>query len=316
MVMTSLDVLSVGRISVDLYAMEPNVGFDGQQNFQKSVGGSPTNVAVAAAQLGLRVGLATKVGDDAFGEYIRGRLNNWGVSTDYVGTGDGKQTPLALAALTPPESPTVIFYRGPAAPDTTLTVDDVPADVVRGTRVLWISQGSLAQGSTAETCLEWMAMRTRNDHTILDLDYRPSLWGSIDAAREMAVRAISLSTVVVGNRDECEVALGTRDPDAAADALLQSGVRLAIIKLGADGALLATATERVRIPAIPVDVVCGLGAGDAFGGSLCWGLLNEWSLDRIGLYANAAGALVSTRLTCADAMPRMDELVTLVGEAA
>jgi 5-dehydro-2-deoxygluconokinase len=296
--------------------MEPNVGFDGQQNFQKSVGGSPTNVAVAAAQLGLRVGLATKVGDDAFGEYIRGRLNNWGVSTDYVGTGDGKQTPLALAALTPPESPTVIFYRGPAAPDTTLTVDDVPADVVRGTRVLWISQGSLAQGSTAETCLEWMAMRTRNDHTILDLDYRPSLWGSIDAAREMAVRAISLSTVVVGNRDECEVALGTRDPDAAADALLQSGVRLAIIKLGADGALLATATERVRIPAIPVDVVCGLGAGDAFGGSLCWGLLNEWSLDRIGLYANAAGALVSTRLTCADAMPRMDELVTLVGEAA
>jgi 5-dehydro-2-deoxygluconokinase len=132
----------------------------------------------------------------------------------------------------------------------------------------------------------------------------------------MAVRAISLSTVVVGNRDECEVALGTRDPDVAADALLQSGVRLAIIKLGAEGALLATATERVCIPAIPVDVVCGLGAGDAFGGSLCLGLLNEWSLDRIGLYANAAGALVSTRLTCADAMPRMDELVTLVGEAA
>jgi 5-dehydro-2-deoxygluconokinase len=260
--------------------------------------------------------LATKVGDDAFGEYIRGRLDNWGVSTDYVGTGDGKQTPLALAALTPPESPTVIFYRGPAAPDTTLTVDDVPVDVVRGTRALWISQGSLAQGSTAETCLEWMAMRTRNDHTILDLDYRPSLWGSIDAARDMAVRAISLSTVVVGNRDECEVALGTRDPDTAADALLRSGVRLAIIKLGADGALLSTTSERVRIPAITVDVVCGLGAGDAFGGSLCLGLLNEWPLDRIGLYANAAGALVSTRLTCADAMPRIDELVTLVGEAA
>ena len=316
MVMNPLDVLSVGRISVDLYAMEPHVGFDGQQNFQKSVGGSPTNVAVAAAQLGLRVGLATKVGDDAFGDFIRGRLEKWGVSTDYVGTGNGKQTPLALAALTPPESPTVIFYRGPAAPDTTLTADDVPAEVVRGTRVLWISQGSLAQGSTAETCLEWMAMRNRDDHTILDLDYRPSLWGSLDAARDMAVRAISLSTVVVGNRDECEVALGTRDPDTAADALLQSGVRLAIIKLGADGALLATSTERVRIPAIPVAVVCGLGAGDAFGGSLCLGLLNEWSLDRMGLYANAAGALVSTRLTCADAMPRIDELTTLLGEAA
>ena len=316
MVMTPLDVLSVGRISVDLYAMEPNVGFDGQQHFQKSVGGSPTNVAVAAAQLGLRVGLATKVGEDAFGDYIRDRLTTWGVSTEFVGTAGGKQTPLALAALTPPESPTVIFYRGPAAPDTALTVDDVPAEVVRSARVVWISQGSLAQGSTVETCLEWMAMRTRDNHTVLDLDYRPSLWSSVDAARDMAVRAISLSTVVVGNREECEVALGTSDPDTAADAILDAGVRLAIIKLGADGALLATSTERVRIPAIPVDVVCGLGAGDAFGGSLCFGLLNDWSLDRIGRYANAAGALVSTRLTCADAMPRIEELTSLVGEAA
>jgi 5-dehydro-2-deoxygluconokinase len=132
----------------------------------------------------------------------------------------------------------------------------------------------------------------------------------------MAINAIARATVVVGNREECEIALGTSDPDEAADALLKAGVRLAIIKLGADGALFATATERVRIPAIPVDVVCGLGAGDAFGGSLCLGLLNNWSLERIGLYANAAGALVSTRLTCADAMPSVSELTAMVGEAA
>jgi 5-dehydro-2-deoxygluconokinase len=314
--MAPLDVLSVGRISVDLYAVEPNVGFEGQQSFQKSVGGSPTNVAVAAVQLGLSVALATKVGDDAFADYVRARLTSWGVGTAYVGTSNGGQTPLAMAALTPPESPTVIFYRGPAAPDTTLTVSDVPADVVRDARVLWISQGSLAQGSTATTCLEWMALRSRDSHTILDLDYRPSLWNSVEAARDMAARAIALATVVVGNREECEIALGTSDPDDAADALLTAGVRLAIIKLGADGALLATATERVRIPALPVDVVCGLGAGDAFGGSLCLGLIKDWNLERIGRYANAAGALVSTRLTCADAMPSVSELTALVGEAA
>ena len=314
--MLPLDVLSVGRISVDLYAVEPNVGFEGQQSFQKSVGGSPTNVAVAAAQLGRRVGLATKVGDDKFGEYVRTRLAGWGVLTDYVGVQHGAQTPLALAALTPPETPTVIFYRGPAAPDTTLTLDDVPADVVSDAHILWISQGSLSQGSTADSCLNWMGLRTREQHTILDLDYRPALWATVDAARAMATRAISLATIVVGNREECEVALGTSDPDAAADRLLEAGVRLAIIKLGADGVLLATASERVRIPAIPITLVCGLGAGDAFGGALCHGLLNEWGLEEIGKFANAAGALVSTKLTCADAMPTVTELNELLAAAA
>jgi 5-dehydro-2-deoxygluconokinase len=314
--MQPLDLLSVGRISVDLYAVEPNVGFDGQQSFQKSVGGSPTNVAVAAAQLGHRVALATKVGDDAFGDYVRGRLLDWGVLTDFVGTQPGAQTPLAFAALTPPETPTVIFYRGPAAPDTMVAKTDVPDDVVTNARILWISQGSLAQGTTAETCLTWMGMRSRDQHTILDLDYRPSLWTDIESARAMATTAIGLASVVVGNREECAVAVGTDVPDDAADALLEAGVRLAIIKLGADGSLLATATERIRIPATPIDVVCGLGAGDAFGGALCHGLLNEWDLDRIGRTANAAGALVSTKLTCADAMPTVGELATMMGEAA
>ena len=314
--MAPLEVLSVGRVSVDLYAVEPNVGFDGQQSFQKSVGGSPTNVAVAAAQLGHRVALATRVGDDAFGDYVKGRLLDWGVVTDFVTRQSNSQTPLALAALTPPETPTVIFYRGPAAPDTTLVAADVPADVVRDARILWISQGSLAQGSTAETCLTWMGMRSRDQHTILDLDYRPSLWTDRDAARAMATRAIALATVVVGNREECDVAVGTSDPDAAADALLAAGARLAIIKLGADGALLATESERIRIPAIPIDLVCGLGAGDAFGGALCHGLLNDWDLEQIGRTANAAGALVSTRLTCADAMPNITELDAMMAGAA
>lgn len=314
--MEPIEVLSVGRISVDLYAVEPHVGFDGQQSFQKSVGGSPTNVAVAAAQLGHRVALVTKVGDDSFGDYARARLSEWGVLTNFVARQPNSQTPLALAALTPPETPTVIFYRGTAAPDTTLTENDVPADVVRDARILWISQGSLAQGSTANTCLAWMGLRTRDQHTILDLDYRPSLWADRDAARAMATRAISLATVVVGNREECDVAVGTSDPDAAADALLAAGARLAIIKLGADGALLATATVRIRIPATPIDLVCGLGAGDAFGGALCHGLLNDWDVERIGRFANAAGALVSTRLTCADAMPTIAELDALMAGVA
>lgn len=310
----SLDVISVGRVSVDLYASELGVGFAGQQSFTKSVGGSPTNVAVAAARLGHRAAIVTRVGDDGFGQYVRARLADWGVDTRFVTTEVGGQTPLALAALDPPETPQVVFYRGPEAPDTQITVDDVPQQDIRQARVLWISQGSLARGVTASTCLQWMRLRERGGHTILDLDYRAALWPDSSAAREAAAEAIALATVVVGNREECAVAVGTDDPDSAADALLSAGVTLAIIKLGADGALMATADERWRVAPIPVSVVCGLGAGDAFGGALCHGLLSGWEVPRIGEFANAAGALVSTRLTCADAMPTVGELTTMLEE--
>ncbi|MEK9536208.1 MAG: PfkB family carbohydrate kinase, partial [Aquiluna sp.] len=235
----SFEVVSVGRISVDLYAQEPHAGFDQQQSFRKSVGGSPTNVAVAAARLGHNVALVTKVGDDDFGNYIRHRLEGWGVTTDYVGSVTGAQTPLAFAALTPPETPHVVFYRGEAAPDTQIVASDVPDEVITDAKIVWISQTSLAQGSTAEACLAWMEMRNQNQHTILDLDYRPTLWPSVQEAHSMAQRAIAQATVVVGNSEECEVALGVSEPDAAADALLEAGVSLAIIKMGAEGALLA-----------------------------------------------------------------------------
>jgi 5-dehydro-2-deoxygluconokinase len=302
-----MDVLSVGRVSVDLYAQEANIGFDGQQTFQKSIGGSPTNVAVAVARLGLASALATKVGDDGFGEYVRNKLKGFGVTTDYVLTQPGAQTPLAFAALTPPETPTIAFYRN-QAPDTTLRSADIPAEDIKEVKILWISQSALAIGTTSEAAVSWMKLRDPSQHTIVDLDYRATLWASKDAARAKAQESISLATIVVGNLQECEVALGSNDENEAADGLLALGVKLAVIKLGADGVLLATSSEQVRIAPTPVDVVCGLGAGDAFGGALCYGILKGWGLEQMGRFANAAGALVSTRLTCADAMPSLSEL--------
>lgn len=311
-----MDVLSVGRISVDLYAKEANAGFEDQQSFTKSIGGSPTNVAVACSRLGLETALVTKVGDDGFGRYAIKKLQGFGVDTSFIQIKKDAQTPLAFAALTPPETPTVIFYRGEQAPDTCLVEEDVPQQVVKQTKILWISQASLSLGSTAKTCLSWMQLREQDSHTILDLDYRPSLWSGKGAARAMAQQAIALASVVVGNLEECEVAVGTANPDEAADALLAAGVSLAIVKLGADGVLMATKDQRITVASKQVDVVCGLGAGDAFGGALCYGLLNGWDLERIGNFANAAGALVATRLTCADAMPTVSELDQLQRGAA
>jgi 5-dehydro-2-deoxygluconokinase len=264
-------------------------------------------VAVAAARLGLASALATKVGEDGFGEYVRNKLTGFGVATDYVFTQAGAQTPLAFAALTPPETPTIAFYRN-QAPDTTLQSIDIPESAIKEVKILWISQSALAVGETAEAAISWMQLRESSQHTIVDLDYRASLWVNKGAARAKAQESMKLATIVVGNLQECEVALGSQDENEAADALLGLGVKLAVIKLGAAGVLLATPTERVRIAPTPVEVVCGLGAGDAFGGALCYGILQGWDLEQMGRFANAAGALVSTRLTCADAMPTLSEL--------
>ena len=305
------EVVCVGRISVDLYAVEKNVGFDGPQSFTKSVGGSPTNVAVAAARLGRQAAIVTKVGGDGFGTFVRSKLADWGVCIDHVGIDPQGQTPLALTALDPADTPQVAFYRGNSAPDTTLLAADLSFETVLNCGVLWISHGALAQGTTAAAAMTWLEWRNRTGHTVLDLDYRPALWPDLETSRQMSRKAIGLSTVVIGNLDECEMALGTRDPEAAAAALLSAGVALAVIKRGGDGVYLATAGERWNIAPIPIEVVSGLGAGDAFGGALSHGLLSGWSPDVIGHFANAAGAIVASRLACAEAMPTLEELESM-----
>jgi len=306
--MAVCDLLTVGRVSVDLYPLESGVGFDGDQTFVKSIGGSPTNVAVGAARLGLRVAAVTGVGDDGLGRFVRARLAGHGVDTRYVRVVPQGRTPLAIVALDPPPTPQVAFYRDDLAPDATLPVDLLDDDVVSGARAVWISHAVLAAGSTASSTLHWLGRRHRARYTVLDLDHRPALWRDGESARRSAEQAIALCDVVIGNQAECEMALGIRDDDRAADELLARGVRLAVVKLGPDGALLATAGQRLRVATRPVEVVCGLGAGDAFGGALVHGLLAGFGLDRIGRMACDAGAFVSARLTCSDDMPTAADL--------
>jgi 5-dehydro-2-deoxygluconokinase len=149
---------------------------------------------------------------------------------------------------------------------------------------------------------------------VVDLAYRPPFWpGEAEASR--AIRAaLDHATVAIGNRRECGVAVGAADPDGAADALLEAGIELAVVKLGGEGVLVATADGRTLVPPVPVEVVCGLGAGDAFGGALCHGLLAGWPPVEAVRFANAAGAIVASRLLCADAMPAEGEVQELLEE--
>jgi 5-dehydro-2-deoxygluconokinase len=309
-------VVTVGRVSIDLYAREAGAAFRDDQTFSKSVGGSPTNVAVAAARLGHHATLVTKVGGDELGGYVVERLRGWGVDTTHIGVARGNLTPVVLAALDPPEEPKLIFHRQPDAPDTTLVTSDLPADLLQSCDVFWMSGCALSRGSTAVASMEWLQRRNRRQHTVLDLDYRPSFWGSVDDAQRAAQTAIDYCSVVVGNRTECEMALGTGEPQAAVDMLLDRGVTLAIVKMGAAGVLLATANERVTVAPLRITLVCGLGSGDAFGGALIHGLVNGWDVRTIGEHANAAGAYVATQLTCADAMPDIARLTSFMNDPA
>lgn len=308
--------MTVGRVSVDLYAREAGAAFRDDQTFSKSVGGSPTNVAVAAARLGHHATLVTKVGSDELGGYVVERLRSWGVDTANIGVARGNLTPVVLAALDPPEEPKLIFHRQPDAPDTTLVTADLSDRLLHSCDVFWMSGCALSRGSTADASMQWLERRNRKSHTVLDLDYRPSFWNSVEDARRAAQAAIRWCSVVVGNRTECEMALGTGDPALAADILLERGVTLAIVKMGAAGVLLATTHERVTIKPLRITLVCGLGSGDAFGGALVHGLINGWDTQSIGEHANAAGAYVATQLTCADAMPDIAQLTAFMNDPA
>ena len=312
----SVELLTVGRVGVDIYPLQ-NGPLKDVSTFQKFLGGTATNVAVGAARLGHRTAVLTKVGPDGFGAYVREALEQFGVDASYVGTAENLLTPVVFCELDPPEDPPLTFYRLPVAPDLQLTAADVPWDLVEQVPVLWVTGTGVSVEPARSTQLEMLARRGRPEpgsgrHTVLDLDWRPMFWPSPEEARSEYDLMLGSVSVVVGNRAEVEVAVGTAEPHVAADRLLAKGVELALVKLGGEGVLVATSDARTVVPPHPVQVVCGLGAGDAFGGALVHGLLAGWSPTRTAEYANAAGAIVASRLACADAMPTTAELDALV----
>jgi 5-dehydro-2-deoxygluconokinase len=308
----SLDVLTIGRVSVDLYPEQVGVPLAEVRTFRKMLGGSPTNVAVAAARFGRRAGVITKVGHDPFGEYVRRALSDFGVDPSRVGIEPGLRTPLAFCEIFPPDRFPLLFYRDPKAPDMTVRLDEVDLDEVARVPLFWTTGTGLSDEPSRRTTLACLQMRRPDSGiTVHDLDYRPMFWSSAEEAARLARQALASATVVVGNLDEAQVAVGDLPAPEAAAALLTLGPSLAVVKLGADGALARTREECVSIPGIEVEVLNGLGAGDAFGGALCHALLAGWELTRALSFANAAGAFVASRLGCADDMPSLEDVEAL-----
>ena len=312
--MTGLDVLTMGRVSADLYPLQVGVGLEDVQTFGKWLGGSATNVAVAAARYQRRTAVITRTGDDPFGKFVHAALRGYGVDDRYVTSVPGLPTPVVFCEIFPPDDFPLYFYRWPKAPDMEIRRDELDFGAIRSAGVFWVTGTGLSDEPSRTATLAALEARGRNGITVLDLDYRPMFWPSREQARHWVQQALPHVSVAVGNLDECETAVGQREPRAAAQALHAFGVDLAVVKQGPKGVLAHDRAVAVEVPPVPVDVVNGLGAGDAFGGALCHGLLAGWDTERAMRFANAAGAIVAGRLACSDAMPTAAEVEEVLGD--
>jgi 5-dehydro-2-deoxygluconokinase len=308
------DLITMGRVGVDIYPNQIGVPLADVTTFSKFLGGTATNVAVGAARLGNRTAVITKVGDDPFGPFVRRALEGFGVDARFVGTHPKLRTPVVFCEIHPPDDFPLLFYREPTAPDMTIEPDELDLDAIREARVFWTTGTGLAEEPIRSSTLAALAARD-GGITVHDLDWRPMFWDEPERAGELQREALSHATVAVGNRDEVEVAVGTRDPVEASQRLLDLGLEVAIVKQGPDGVLARTRDGVVEVPPIRLEVVNGLGAGDAFGGALVHALLQGWEIERAARLANAAGAYVASQLACADAMPDMDTLDAVLADS-
>jgi 5-dehydro-2-deoxygluconokinase len=333
------DVLTMGRVGVDVYPLQAGISLAEVKTFGKFLGGSATNVAVAAARHGRKSAVITRTGDDPFGRFVHMALTELGVDDAFVTSVPGLPTPVTFCEIFPPDNFPLWFYRYPKAPDLEIKPEELDLAACKEAGVFWATVTGLSEQPSRDAHFaawatrggsagpggrsavrgpppssRWPGTPRGQPLTVLDLDYRPMFWASRAAAREQIAKALPHVTVAVGNLDEAETAVGETDPVRAARALLDRGIELAVIKQGPGGVLAMTADEVVTVPPLPITVLNGIGAGDGFGGALCHGLLASWPLARTLAFANAAGAIVASRLECSTAMPTTAEVEALLGE--
>lgn len=310
------EVLTMGRVGVDLYPLQDNVGLEDVDTFSKSVGGSAGNVAIAAARHGRRTALISRTGPDAFGRFVHQALRRMNVDDRFITTVPDLLTPVTFCEMYPPDHFPLLFYRLPIAPDLVIRSEELDLEAIAQADIFWSTVTGLSvEPSRSAHHTAWQA-RARRPLTVLDLDYRPMFWTDPRTASEQVRAALPNVTVAIGNKEECEIAVGETDPLRAGKALLDVGVELAIVKQGPKGVLGMTKDAVVQVPPTPVSVINGLGAGDGFGGAVCHGLLSGWDLETVLRFGNAAGAIVASRRECSTAMPSTDEVQDLLREVS
>jgi 5-dehydro-2-deoxygluconokinase len=295
-----IDVAVLGRVGIDLYPNQLRTPLREVRTYTRYVGGFAGNVATGLARLGIKAAIVSRVGPDPHGEFVRDFLSREGVDVRFLAVDEHLMTPPTFCEVWPPDRFPITFYRYPTAPDWQLAPEDFDADEIGAAPFLLATGTGLAQSPSRETTLA--ALSAHAGTTIFDLDWRPTLWERSGEYGELARAAAGVSDIVIGNEEEVEAAAGD------ARTLLELGVRTLVLKRGKRGVLLFTEGREVDVPGHPVEVVNGLGAGDAFVAAFVQSLQSGLPIDEAARRGSVAGAMVAAQLACSEAMPTLEEL--------
>jgi 5-dehydro-2-deoxygluconokinase len=300
----------LGRLTMDLYPLQARTPLEDVETFRRSVGGFGGNVGTGLARLGVRTAVLSGVGDDGMGRFLVRALESERIDTSWIVVHPTLRTALAFCELWPPDRFPLTLYRRPTCPDQQLQPSDLPLDRIRSAPIVYVSGTALANEPSRSAA--HAALDVRQDRapgvlaTILDLDWRPESWDRPDEYPAQMAAALDAVDTVIGGESEFRAA------GSSAVDVLGGRIDRVFMKRGPDGAAVMWAGGRLDLPGITVDVVNGLGAGDAFAASVGYGLLARLPPERILRLANAAGAIVTTQLPCAAAMPTLPELEAFV----
>jgi 5-dehydro-2-deoxygluconokinase len=321
-----LDVITVGRSSVDLYGVQIGGRLEDMASFRKYIGGSPTNIAAGTARLGLKSALITRVGDEHMGRFIREELAKEGVDVRGVKTDPERLTALVLLGIRDEKQFPLIFYRADCA-DMALCEDDIEEAFISEARSVVATGTHLSHPRTEAAVLKALRIARRHGaRTALDIDYRPNLWGlaghgagetryieSSEVTKKLQGH-LNMFDLVVGTEEEFHIAGKSTDTIAALRAVRSVSGAVLVCKRGAAGAVVFTDAIPDRLdmgekgPGFPIEVFNVLGAGDGFMSGLIKGWLEDAPWPRALEYANACGAFAVSRHGCTPAYPSADEL--------
>ena len=327
------DVLTIGRSSIDLYSQDIGAPFNDIKGFDAFVGGSPLNIAVGCARLGVDASLLTGVGDDKVGAFILNFLENEGVNSHCIPTIKGTRSSAVVLGIEPPDKFPLVYYRDNAA-DSQITIDDVIKAKINDYKIVLLNGTALNIEPTRSATFFAAEVADKNDiDVVLDLDFRADQWHDYRAFG-LTIRALLPKVkIAIGTEEEILAATMSStsqvtikdqqisapeikgDIDSSIHQLLALGIETLIVKRGSAGASIHYPDgSKKEVPGFPVEILNVLGAGDAFASGFLYGILQDWDLYKSCRMGNASGAQVVTKKGCANFMPYLNESMSFINE--
>lgn len=310
---TDFDVISLGRLAVDLYAVEIGVTLSKVKNFSVYAGGCPANVAVGTRRLGLRVAMVSRIGTDGLSDGLIEFLQGEGIHTGYVARDSHHLTGLAFLSILPPDTFPLVYYR-PDPADLYLSLDDIAPVPVERARVLFTAGTRFSADPSRSTTLTALERaRAAGVDVVLDLDKRPTLWRDLRTYGANMRAALPLVDIAIGTEDEITGAADRATVEEAVPVLLNLVNKAVAVKRGQAGSEVYTKDGQVhRAAPFKVEVLNVLGAGDAWASGFIYGYLNGWNWSKCARFGNATGAIIVTRHACANDMPVLDDVLAFI----